>query len=83
MIGYSETNTLSKRQKLVAYKDAYMIENLKEILQNKVRSCKESLVKNGIEENVYWFYRGRIEAYQTLMGNMESSHKEWIKLTKT
>lgn len=75
---WGESKKLTERQRLVAYKDAYEVQNFKDILvaQNEVQQ-KQIALKSDDPKDI-WFRRGIIYQNQNLLKRMKRSHELWI-----
>lgn len=73
-----ELTKLTDRQKMIAYKDAFAIENFRELLKarKKVHIIKAALQSPTNME--HWFERGQTAAYKELDTILERYHKLWI-----
>lgn len=73
-----ESKKLTDRQKLIAYKDAYFVENLKEILTAQ-NNAKVKLIALKVEDPILVaFYRGMIASNQNLLKRMKKAHEQWV-----
>lgn len=78
---YKETpdDKITQRQRMIAYKDAYQIENLDTILRSKIRRAIYQIALKGKDNDEMWFNRGEIHAYQSLIQQMKKNHDLFIK----
>lgn len=75
-----ETSKLTPKQRMVAYKDAYGIENFRTILDKHIVSfIKKAGLTSPTEEEI-WFNRGAIFFGQMLTNNMRRAHEEYAKM---
>ena len=75
-----ETAKLTPKQRMIAYNDAYGIENFQTLLNKHIVSFIKKAGLSSVPGEETWFCRGAIFFGQTLTNNMKRSHEEYVKI---
>jgi hypothetical protein len=69
-------------EKLMAYKDVYLIPNFQDVLKNRLRHWGEVASLRIDDEKMLWFNRGRIAEDEKILLNMKKYHDLWVEMKK-
>lgn len=70
---------LTPKQRMIAYKDAYLVENLELLIRKQIKQAIYQIALKGKDNNEIWFNRGFIHAYQTFLHSTKRNHELFVK----
>lgn len=71
--------TISPKQKMVAYHESYMVENMRDLLRRQLKGFVHTVALKTRSSDEIWYYRGAIFALQQHLRSMKNYHDQFVK----